>query len=388
MKIAVATIVDKPVTLESKGGTEVWTANFVTECSKRGHHVDLYAARGSLTNERVTLIPTLDKLLPEYFKDDYFRGAPDIVRQRKEQFKASIYARTLEMIRSRDGTYDCVIDSVGHHPVFTFGTSQLRSRVLSIAHAPLEFGTTSFASAFGWPPNATAVFPSRYQYNEASFIEESSKAYIAHGIDCNEFTFSRHGGDRMVWMGRVHDRMNKGAAEAMVVSHNTGRPLYATGIVEASSRSFFEKEVLTRTSSTAQFEEQKMHTFLDKDMLYGTAKLFLYPLQWEEVFGYVVVEAMACGTPVIAFARGAMTEIIEDGVTGFLVNSSKEDIRGSFTVKETGLEGIGRAVEKLYALSEDEYSMMRGRCREHVEQHFSITRMMDQYEELFDSLKQ
>lgn len=68
---------------------------------------------------------------------------------------------------------------------------------------------------------------------------------------------------------------------------------------------------------------------------------------------------MACGVPVVAYARGSIPEIIKDGETGFLVNPSDNDIRGEFLIKKTGIQGLKETVEKIYSMSEDEYITMR-----------------------------
>jgi glycosyltransferase involved in cell wall biosynthesis len=112
----------------------------------------------------------------------------------------------------------------------------------------------------------------------------------------------------------------------------------------------------------------------------------LAPLTWEEPFGLTLIESMACGTPVIAFARGSVPEIIEDGKTGYIVNSSEDDKRGDFVIKKTGIEGLCEAVERIYDMSEEGYRQMRKNCRAHVENNFTVERMVDQYEALYKEI--
>jgi glycosyltransferase involved in cell wall biosynthesis len=97
-------------------------------------------------------------------------------------------------------------------------------------------------------------------------------------------------------------------------------------------------------------------------------------------------EAMACGTPVITFSRGSAPEIVEDGKTGFLVNQSEEYIRGDFIIKKTGIEGLCEAVERMYALPENEYNEMRQNSHKHVEDNFTVEKMVDNYEQLYKKL--
>jgi glycosyltransferase involved in cell wall biosynthesis len=107
---------------------------------------------------------------------------------------------------------------------------------------------------------------------------------------------------------------------------------------------------------------------------------------WEEPFGLVFVETMASGTPIIAFARGAVPEVIVDGVTGFIINPSDEDIRGKWIIKKTGLDGLCEAVERIYSLSKDDYGKMREACRAHVENNFTMERMVKEYESVYSKL--
>ena len=95
---------------------------------------------------------------------------------------------------------------------------------------------------------------------------------------------------------------------------------------------------------------------------------------------------MACGTPVVAFARGSVPEIVKDGVTGFIVNSSDKDIRGDWIIKKTGVEGLEEAINKIYSMSPDEYKNMRLNCRAHVEKNFTVGKMVDTYEKVYQEI--
>lgn len=131
--------------------------------------------------------------------------------------------------------------------------------------------------------------------------------------------------------------------------------------------------------------------FTDKDRaeistFYQRSKLFLFPLSWEEPFGLVLAESMACGTPVIAYARGSVPEIIKDGKTGFIINSSNDDSRGNYIIKKTGIEGLCEAVKKIYAMPETDFLTMRRECRTSVEERFTAEHMAQEYMELYKRL--
>ena len=116
---------------------------------------------------------------------------------------------------------------------------------------------------------------------------------------------------------------------------------------------------------------------------YQDTKILVNPIRGEESFGLVMAEAMSCGTPVVAFAKGSVPEIIKDGITGYIINYSPKDIRGNFIIKKTGEEGIVEAVKRIYQLSKDDYEKMRKNCRKHVEENFTIKKMVDNYEKVY-----
>ena len=106
----------------------------------------------------------------------------------------------------------------------------------------------------------------------------------------------------------------------------------------------------------------------------------------EEAFGLVFAESMACGTPVVVYARGSAPEIIRDGETGFLVNPSDGDIRGDWIVKRTGFAGLCEAVDRVYAMAPQEYYRMRQACRKRAVEHFSAERMARLYLDVYARL--
>jgi glycosyltransferase involved in cell wall biosynthesis len=79
-------------------------------------------------------------------------------------------------------------------------------------------------------------------------------------------------------------------------------------------------------------------------------------------------------------------EVIKDGETGFLVNPSDEDIRGNWIVKKTGIEGLSEAVMRVYAMSENDYKQLRRNCRAHVEKNFTVEKMVDEYEKVYEKI--
>jgi glycosyltransferase involved in cell wall biosynthesis len=168
-------------------------------------------------------------------------------------------------------------------------------------------------------------------YNKNSFyvsISDSDRSpdlqYIAtvyHGINLNQFTFSPEKGDYLLFFGRIHP--DKGAHEAIQIARRVGMKLILAGIIQ--DQNYYHAEIVP------YLDDQRI-TYIgsvgpqQRDRLLQDAYALLHPIYFEEPFGLSVVEAMACGTPVIAFNKGSMAEIIDDRQTGFLVNNVDEAV--------------------------------------------------------------
>ncbi|MBP9718970.1 MAG: glycosyltransferase [Candidatus Levybacteria bacterium] len=217
-----------------------------------------------------------------------------------------------------------------------------------------------------------------------SIVRLNFVANIYHGIDLEKYPLIENTSDDLVFIGRILP--DKGVDIAIQAALSTQKKLAI-----ASSDNYKESDYFKETIEPYQ-KEGKIAIFgffptdAQKAAFLGNGKAFLFPLQWEEPFGLVMIEAMATGTPVIAFARGSVPEIVIDGETGFLVNPSDDDIRGDFIIKKTGIEGMKEAVERLYALSLEDYTKMRQLSRKRVEEHFTAERMVDNYEALYISI--
>jgi glycosyltransferase involved in cell wall biosynthesis len=180
-------------------------------------------------------------------------------------------------------------------------------------------------------------------------------ATIHHGIRLDEFTFDAQGSDDLLFFGRMHP--DKGAAEAIAVAQATGRRLDLYGIVQ--DQGYFEREVQPHLTDRIVYHgpvggEERIRAL-------GSARALLHLINFDEPFGLSVIEAMACGTPVIAVRRGSMPELIDDGATGILVGSADEGVE---------------AVERVGSID-------RAACRRAIEARFSVEAMADAYIALY-----
>ena len=181
-------------------------------------------------------------------------------------------------------------------------------------------------------------------------------ATIHHGIVLDDFPFDAHGSDDLLFFGRIHP--DKGAAEAIAVAQATGRRLHMAGIVQDAG--YYEREVAPHVDGARIMYDGPVGGTKRTAML-GQAAALLHLINFDEPFGLSVIEAMACGTPVIAMNRGSMPELIDNGVTGFLVDS------------------VDQAVAAVARIGEID----RAACRAAVAARFTVERMADRYLALY-----
>ncbi|MBO8158217.1 glycosyltransferase family 4 protein [Thermosyntropha sp.] len=213
------------------------------------------------------------------------------------------------------------------------------------------------------------ILPVYQKYNKNTYYVSISNAdrrpeleYIAtiyHGIDLNEFTFVEKPGKYLVYLGRIHK--DKGTTEAIQIARITGMKLYIAGIIqdenyfEANVKPYIDNRNIVYLGSIDPYK---------RNILLGNAYALIHTINFAEPFGLSVVESMACGTPVIAFNRGSMSEVIKDGITGFLVNN------------------IDEAVDKLKYIS----CLNRADARKWVEEKFSQNRMVEDYIKVYEKI--
>ena len=168
-------------------------------------------------------------------------------------------------------------------------------------------------------------------------------ATIHHGIDMSAFAIGTGQRDYLLFFGRIHP--DKGAEEAVLVARSAGLPLVIAGIVQ--DRAYFERAVEPHIDGDrVRFvgpvgPEQKSE-------LLGGARALLHLVSFDEPFGFSVVEAMACGTPVIASRRGSMPELITEGVNGRLIDSTAEAVEAVGAIVDLDPQGVRASVERRF----------------------------------------
>jgi glycosyltransferase involved in cell wall biosynthesis len=186
-------------------------------------------------------------------------------------------------------------------------------------------------------------------------------ATIHNAIPTDDYPFNETKENFALWLGRMSPE--KGAHVAIDAARRAGWPLKLAGKCnELAERRYFELEVRPRLGSDIEWLGEA-DTECKKDLL-ARAACLLFPIQWPEPFGIVMVEAMACGTPVVALNEGSVPEILVDGVTGYVCNHSSE---------------LPEALDKSQKISADA-------CRRHASTSFEATTMASRYEAVYSAL--
>jgi len=251
-----------------------------------------------------------------------------------------------------------------------------RAAEFDLIHNQADFMPLMFARLTDRPIITTihgfsspSILPMFQRYNDRSAyvaISDADRhpsltyaATIHHGIPIKDFPFDPAGSEDLLFFGRFHP--DKGAGDAVRAARAGGRKLVMAGLVQDAD--YFAREVAPFVDDRT-VEYRGVIGGEDRTRALGQAHALLHLIGFDEPFGLSVIEAMACGTPVIAYRRGSMPELIDDGVTGFLVDSFDEAVRA-----------IGRIGQ-----------IDRAACRRAVAERFTVDRMADRYLELYRQL--
>jgi glycosyltransferase involved in cell wall biosynthesis len=301
--------------------------------SERGIDVTLFATGDSLTRARLAAV------CPRPYSED-----------------ASLDPKVWECLHisgvfERAAEFDLIHNHFDFLPLSYSGL--VRTPVLTTIHG--------FSSPKIWP--VYEKYNGRCHYVAISNADRHPAldylATIYHGIPLEEFTLRVNPDDYLLFFGRIHP--DKGAAEAIEVARRTGRRLLIAGIIQ--DQSYFDRQVAPFINGE-QFQYLGSVGPKRRNELLGGAFALLHLINFNEPFGLSMVEAMACGTPVLACGRGSVPEIVKHGKTGFIVNS------------------IDEAVAALRSVGE----LDRRALRSYVEQQFSRERMVEDYLAVYEKI--
>jgi glycosyltransferase involved in cell wall biosynthesis len=322
MKIAQVAPLIESVPPRLYGGTERIVSYLTEELVRLGHDVTLFASGDSITSAELSaccsralrLDPTVSDTIP------HFMLMIDKVRERAEEF--DILHFHIDLF---------------HFPVFR----SLAARTLTTLHGRQDLGDLKpFYSRFGEMPLVSISNDQRKPLPHANFVKT-----IHHGIPPDLHRPSFPQGSYLAFLGRISPE--KRPDRAIRISRAAGIPLKIAAKVDQIDKDYFRNDILPLIEGSGvefigEINEREKTKFL------GDAAALLFPVDWPEPFGLVMIEAMACGTPVLAFRCGSVPEIIEDGITGKVVDSEDEAIAALPAILALDRRAVRRRFEERF----------------------------------------
>lgn len=337
MKIAQVAPLHESVPPKLYGGSERVVSYLTEELVKQGHDVTLFASGDSVTS--ANLIPVVDRALRLNQSDDHF----------------AYHILLLEEVSKRSYEYDIIhfhIDYL-HFPL----SRQLNIPQLTTLHGRLDI------------PNLQAIYR---EFNDMPVVSISNHqrrplpfanwlATVYNGVPEETYTFRAAPGKYLALLGRISPE--KGIERAIEIAIRTGMELKIAAKIDKVEEDYFNNRIKPLLKHplieyVGEINEAEKNDFL------GNAYAMLFPIDWPEPFGLVMIEAMACGTPTIAYRRGSVMEVMNHGETGFIVDSVEEAVN---------------SVENIETIS-------RQCCRHIFQTRFSARHMTQDYLKAYSSL--
>lgn len=337
MRIALIAPPFIPVPPTNYGGTELFIGHLAVGLKKLGHDVVVY------TNGEAT-IPVERRWL--YPKSEW-------------PIKGEVYDSMKDMNHTawavRDAAPECDLIHLNNAPGLVHSRFVANPFVYTIHH-PQHDGLSSFYCHY---PDVRFVTISHFQRHREKLLRHVHTIY--HGLDFSKYRLTERKQPYVAFIGRIAPV--KGTHLAIAAAKKAGIPLKIAGEVQPLYRKYFENEVKPHVDGKS-VEYVGQADLAAKNELLGNALAMLFPIQWDEPFGLVMTEAMACGTPVLAMPGGSVPEIVKDGVSGFLCQSPDEIA--------ARIHEAGRFVPR--------------EVRAYAEREFSLEHMVHQYADLYSNI--
>ena len=335
MKIAhvapVATTIPPP-----KSGSVETMASLLTEgLVARGHEVTLFATADSKTSATLAAI----------YEHGYWH---DENMWPWELYEMLNLAAAVERARE----FDIIHYEAAYYPMsLAFTRLSAAPIVQTLHHSPTS------AEVGLWSRYPEAPFVAISEEQKMLLTGANVVGTVLHGIDTDNFTFCETPDDYLLFLGRFTE--GKGVLQAIDVAKRVGMKL----ILAAAEDDYYREKIKPHVDGT-QILYYGEADFAAKVKLFGRARALLYPIQAREPFGLVLAEAMACGTPVVALDRGAVREVVDEGVTGMIFNN---------------LDDMAARLSTVFAFD-------RRRVRERAVERFGVARMVREYEAVYERI--
>jgi glycosyltransferase involved in cell wall biosynthesis len=322
-----------PVPPARYGGTELFVAHLAEEIGRQGHSAVVYATGESTVNAELRSL--------------YARGEWPL----RSEIHGSLTALNHGSWAVRDAVRDCDLLHLNHAVDLAFTRFINRPTVYTLHH-PYD---AELAELYRYFPRTRYVAISHAQARRNVLPRLS---VIRHGIDLNGYQMGAGSREFAVFIGRIAPE--KGTHIAIEVAKRAGVPLKIAGQIQPIYKEYWETKVKPQLDGNIEYVgEADLET---KNELLGGAVALLFPIMWDEPFGLIMIEAMACGTPVLAFNAGSVPEIVRDGVSGWICSDLKE------MAKRLGNVNVAAS-----------------QCRDYVAREFTVERMTREYIQLYES---
>ena len=349
LKIAQVVSLQESVPPKGKNGLEYVVHYLTEELIKRGHEVTLFATKNSKTSAKLVDVlpyPAAKRRIFDWNATDYSLAAMTKAVEMADEFDI-IHSHIGSVAFYFAGLIKTPIIETIHSPVYKVPKKCLLKK--NIQNKYLKDKIRRHNKSYH-------IFVSKNQKSNAFF--KNNNVVIHNGIDFGKFKFEKEAQDYFVYLGYITPE--KGAHLAVRAARRARVKLKLAGSYKYCEEYF--KEEIKPHLKKGKIEYVGVVNSARRNKLLGGAKAILVPVDWEEPFGLVMIEAMACGTPVIGFNRAAVSEIVKDGKTGFIVEDYKE---------------MARAIKKIDEIKRED-------CRAHIEKNFSVEKMADEYEKAYE----
>ncbi|MDD3006576.1 MAG: glycosyltransferase family 4 protein [Candidatus Pacebacteria bacterium] len=346
MRIAQLVSLQESVPPKGKNGLEYMVYYLTEELVSRGHEVTLFATSDSVTSAR------LIEILPYPMSRGNLFGLTSTHYALTVITKAVEMAEEFDIIHSHLGSPAYYFPNLIDTPIVETVHSAHRDVACIKQEKHLQRYCVDRKSRFY---KLHHTFVSRSQ--KECFAPASNSSVIHNGIKLADFTFQSEGEEYFAYLGYL--TKEKGAHFAVQAARKAGVKLKLAGSYYGCE-AYFDNEIRPYLKK-GQIEYVGVLDPKERNEFLGNAKSLLFPIDWEEPFGLVMIEAMACGTPVIGLNRAAVSEVVKNGKTGFVVENIHEM---EMAIKNVDL-------------------IKRADCRNHVEKNFSVEKMADSYEKIY-----
>lgn len=326
------------------GGTEMVVSELTEELIRRGHHVVLFATGDSQTKAKLI--------------SAWPRGAFHDREINPEVAHHLLFLKVLEHM----GEFDIIHNHNGWRflPYLKF----INKPVVNTYHSYYSSRSLPLFEEFKEACYTSISVSQQKPVSRLNFVGN-----VYNGIDPDKFNFSDKKEKYFCFLGRIDP--DKGIKESIEIAQKANAKLMIAARIDEKYQKYFEEEIKPILNDRIVFVGE-VGGKQKSDFLANAAAL-LFPVNWEEPFGLVMVEAMACGTPVVAFDRGSVPEILQDGKTGFIC--AQGDIADMI-----------KAVKKISTMPDERYQEMCRACRQRTEENFTVKKMVDGYEEVYEKV--